>query len=510
MTGARRNIGCGTAGLSSRGGRPAIFSTAGQASRATYAERTPAAQITVVTRHERGVVLVAVLVVAALVAIIAAGLMFRVRAEVSASASGTRGEQAYEAALAGVGRAIAVLRVAPNDSTVWFDNPDIFQNQPVADDGANRWYFIVYGDPADPQLGIPRYGLTDEAGKVNLNVAPIETLMNLPNMTSELVDCLLDYRDADSDTRSEGAEQDYYDHLESPYVIPNGPLETIEELLMVKGFNARGIYGEDANMNGLLEPNEDDGDDSFPPDARDGHIDKGLRGVATVVTSEPNQNKAGKARININADTPPGRVPGLSDKALQFILLYRSEGNTFKHPSELLEMRYTLKQNHPELPIAKAGIEIDSDVKGEQLAAVLDELTTQPVDKAKPILGLVNVNTAPAEVLAILPGMDPNMAQQIVDARRDLDAETKSSLAWLYTQNLLDAAAFKLVAPYLTTRSFQYSLRCVGFGVPCGRYRVLEAVVDIGGGAPRVIYLRDISRLGMPFALNVESMERGR
>jgi DNA uptake protein ComE-like DNA-binding protein len=380
----------------------------------------------------------------------------------------------------------------------------------VADDGANRWYFTIYGDPADPQLGIPRYGLTDEAGKININVAPPETLRNLPNMTSELVDCLMDYRDSDSDTRPEGAEQDYYDHLDSPYVIRNGPLGTLEELLMVKGFNARIIYGEDANVNGLLDPNEDDGDDSFPPDARDGHLDRGLRGAATVLTSEPNRNTAGKARININADTPPSRIPGLSDQTLRFILLYRSEGNTFKHPSELLEMKYKLKQDHKEIPGAKAGLEIDSAVKGEQLAAVLDELTTQAVDKAKPVVGLVNVNTAPADVLAVLPGMDPNLAQQIVDARRDLDTETKASLAWLYTQNLLDAAAFKLVAPYLTTRSFQYSLRCVGFGVPCGRYRVLEAVVDMGGGSPRVIYLRDMSRLGMPFALNVETMDRGR
>jgi len=472
--------------------------------------RRPTAQIVPPARgRRRGVVLVAVLVVAALVAIIAAGLMFRVRAEVSASAAGTRGEQAYEAALSGIARANAVLRVAAADPSVWFDNPDIFQNQLVADDGANRWYFTVYGDPADPQLGIPRYSLTDEAGKINLNVAPIETLMNLPNMTSELVDCLMDYRDADSDTRSEGAEQDYYDHMESPYVIPNGPLSSLDELLMVKGFNAQIVYGEDANLNGLLDPNEDDGDESFPPDDRDGHLDAGLRSAASVFTSEPNVNKAGKPRVNINADTPPSRIPGLSDQTLRFILLYRAEGNTFRHPSELLEMKYTLKQDHNEIPGAKAGTEIDSGVKVEQLAAVLDELTTQPTGKTRPLVGLVNVNTAPAEVLAILPGMDPNLAQQIVDARRDLDGETKSSVAWLYTQNLLDAAAFKLVAPYLTTRSFQYSLRCVGFGVPCGRYRVLEAMLDTGGGAPRVIYLRDISRLGLPFALNVEAIERG-
>ena len=143
-------------------------------------------------------------------------------------------------------------------------------------------------------------GLTDEAGKVNLNTAPDETLLTLPNMTPELVDCLMDYRDSGIDPRPEG--EDYYDTLQHPYVIAGQPLATLEELLMVKGFNARIIYGEDANRNGLLEPNEDDGDDSFPPDNRDGQLDRGLKGVATVVTSEPNTSATGKARANINGD----------------------------------------------------------------------------------------------------------------------------------------------------------------------------------------------------------------
>ncbi|MBM4017168.1 MAG: hypothetical protein FJ288_02390 [Planctomycetes bacterium] len=462
-------------------------------------------------RHAgNGIVLVAVLVVAALVAVIAAGLMFRMRAEVAASAAGNRGEQAYEAALSGMARAVAVLRLAPDDPTLWYDNPDIFLNQPVAYDGANFWYFTIYADPADPQQGLPRYGLTDEAGKINLNSAPAETLLALPNMTSELVDCLLDYRDSDSDTRQEGAEQDYYDNLDSPYVIANGPLTSLEELLMIKGFNARAVYGEDANRSGLLDANEDDGDERFPPDDRDGHVNCGLRALATVVSKEPNVDKGGRPRTNINADSPPSRVSGISTRTAEFIVLYRLEGNTFKHPSELLEMRYQLKQEHKEVQNARAGTWIESGVAGEQLAAVLDRLTTQPADRNRPLVGLVNVSTAPAEVLAALPGMDANLAQQIVDARRDLDAETKSSVAWLYTQNLLDAAAFKQVAPYLTARSLQYSVRCVGFGVPCGRYRVLEAVVDLGGGVPRAVYLRDISRLGLPFALNVESLERTR
>jgi DNA uptake protein ComE-like DNA-binding protein len=457
--------------------------------------------------RRRGVVLVAVLIVAALVAVIAASVMFRMRAEVAASAANTRGEQASEAALSGIARAVTVLKASAGDSKLWYDNPDLFQNVLVADDASNKWYFTVYADPPEGQT-TPRYGLTDEASKINLNTAPQAVLLALPNMTAELVDCLLDYRGGGTEPRADGAKQDYYDQLPSPYVIPQGPLSTLEELFLVKGFNAPAVWGEDANFNGILDPNEDDGDATFPPDDHDGRLNTGLRGVATVYSSEPNTDQSGKARVNISGDAAALKsIPGISQETAQFIQLYRAEGNTFKHPSELLELRYQLKEAPKDVPGLKQGSWIESKVTGAELATVLDRLTIA-TDPKKPITGLVNVNTAPPEVLAALPGLDPNLAQQIVDARRDMESDAKASIAWLYTQNLLDAAAFKSVAPYLTARSYQYTVRCIGFGVPCGRYRVIEAVVDVSGKSPRVVYLRDISRLGLPFALDVDSMER--
>jgi hypothetical protein len=72
----------------------------------------------------------------------------------------------------------------------------------------------------------------------------------------------------------------------------------------------------------------------------------------------------------------------------------------------------------------------------------------------------------------------------------------------------LEADRFKEVAPRLTARSYQFSVRCVGFGVPCGQYRVLEAVVDLAGRTPRLAYVRDVTRLGLPFALDPERLER--
>ena len=455
----------------------------------------------------RGVVLVAVLLVTALVALIAAGLIFRMRAEVATATADARGEQAYETAMSGVAAAMLVLHNSARDMTTWYDNPEVFQNQFVADDGSDRWFFTVYADDPTEQAPV-RYGLTDEASKVNLNSAPPETLLALKNMTAELVACLVDYRDADTDPSPDGAEQDYYDSLRRPYAVPNQALATMDELLMVKGFTGQVIYGQDSNLSAVLGVRTGDGTGRTAARSRDGSPDRGLRGMATVYSSEPNVDNAGRPRVDLNSDIPAGAVD-LPEATLKFIRLYRAEGGKFENPCDLLEMRYELKQAHPDDKL-EAGAEIESGVMAEQLPVVMDRLTTKPTGARRPLVGLVNVNTAPAEVLAVLPSLDVNVAQQMADLRRDLPAEAKNTVAWLYTQNLLEAEAFKKAAPYLTARGSQYSVRCIGFGVPCGRYRVLEAVIDLSRGTPRVAYLRDITRLGLPFALDTDLLERKR
>jgi len=453
-------------------------------------------------------VLVAVLIVAALLTVIAAGVVFRMRAEVAAAAGQRRGEQAYESAISGLHYAMAVLQNSAGDLDAWYDNPDIFQNQLVADDGASTWYFTIYAD--DPAArDTLRYGVTDEAGKLNINTAPEEAWLAFENLTSEQVDCLLDYLDADSEPRSEGAEQEYYDGLATPYIIPNGPLATVEELFLVKGFTAAEVYGEDANFNGLLDPNEDDGDSRFPPDNRDGELAPGLRALATVFSSERNVDREGRPRIDINRGSLP-RELDLPDETRRFIEAYRADGNTFKHPSELLEMRYEPKQGGRNSRDRQRGSSVESGVGADELPIVMDRLTAGSSGRRRRGAGLVNINTARAEVLAAVPGLDANLAQEIADVRGGLDADTKATVAWLYTQNLLDADEFKTVAPHVTARGYQFSVRCVGFGVPCGRYRVLEAVLDLAGGTPRIAYLRDITRLGLPFALDPELVERTR
>src|SRR5947207_2464686 len=68
-------------------------------------------------------------------------------------------------------------------------------------------------------------------------------LMAIPNMTEDIANSILDWIDPDEDTRSNGAENDYYSTLSSPYRCKNGPLDTLEELLLVKGVTPQLLFG---------------------------------------------------------------------------------------------------------------------------------------------------------------------------------------------------------------------------------------------------------------------------
>jgi len=53
----------------------------------------------------------------------------------------------------------------------------------------------------------------------------------------ELTDALIDWLDPDDQARALGAESDYYRGLADPYACKNGPLDTLDELVQVKGFD---------------------------------------------------------------------------------------------------------------------------------------------------------------------------------------------------------------------------------------------------------------------------------
>ncbi|MCC5828008.1 MAG: general secretion pathway protein GspK [Phycisphaeraceae bacterium] len=452
----------------------------------------------------RGVVLIVVLVLTVLAAMVGASLMYRVSSQARAAVVSNQNQHAYTAALSGVQTAVAALVQSGLDPAVWYDNPELFRNVLVSESNGEQWFFTVFA-PSELDPESPRYGLTDESGKISINHPNLgyleQVLLELPGMDIELVDSLLDYRDPDDTPRPHGAEQDYYDRLPVPYLIPNGPLATVDELLLVRGFTGELVYGDDINLSGMVV--ESDSDDLGPDFARE-DLSRGIRAFLTVFSYGPNLSSDNRPRVNLNGPAPLLAASGLSQRTRRFIALVRADGTNFTHPSQLLGMEYQLRQNSRLDRRLRAGAVIRAQVDADELELLMDRTTTS---RGRVEVGLVNVNSASAPVLAAIPGIGPDLAQQIVEARLDLDPSARRSVAWLYTMGVVDAPTFQEIAPFLTARGYQYHIRSIGFSVPGGQYRVIEAVVDVARGEPRIIYMRDLTRLGMPIPLDVQALE---
>lgn len=156
---------------------------------------------------------------------------------------------------------------------------------------------------------------------------PEGRLLMIPGMTDELADAILDFIDSDETAREFGCESEYYESLSPPYPAKNSPLESLDELLLVRGVTPSLLYGEDMNRNGLLDPNENDGDASFPPDNADGALQMGWSAYLTVFGREKNTQSDGTQRININSNDLATLYDTLEESfdstVAQFVVAYR-------------------------------------------------------------------------------------------------------------------------------------------------------------------------------------------
>jgi DNA uptake protein ComE-like DNA-binding protein len=117
-------------------------------------------------------------------------------------------------------------------------------------------------------------------------------LMKLPNMTDDIAWSIVDWLDPDEEPNPGGAESEYYLTRQPPYQCKNAPLDSIEELLLVKGVTPTLLFGTDRNRNGKLDPGEDDGSG----------YSLGWAAFLTVYSREPNVDSTGKPRINLNGN----------------------------------------------------------------------------------------------------------------------------------------------------------------------------------------------------------------
>ncbi len=193
-----------------------------------------------------------------------------------------------------------------------FHSPETFAGVTLLDAASEtgRGRFTLIAPMENDSSGTRvRYGLIDESSKININaILALELdeidahmlLMAIPGMTDEAADGILDWVDSDDDERTYGAESLTYESLDPPYAAKNGTCESMDELLLVSGVSPDLLYGEDINRNGLLDPNENDGDLSAPADDEDGALDLGWNAYLTIHSLESNLKQDSAERTDLN------------------------------------------------------------------------------------------------------------------------------------------------------------------------------------------------------------------
>jgi type II secretory pathway component PulK len=530
----------------------------------------------------RGFVLILVLVVIALLTLAGftfSELMFTERK--AAVISGRQG-QALAAAESGIQMARNFLRKdmdTQNQLGGYYDNPSLFRGVLVTEDvnPADRTRFTIVSPSLENDIapGGVRFGLENESCRLNLNTlmvidkankkssqsddssaspntssssgssqsesstpkTAVDILMKLPGMTEEIANAILDWMDSDSEARQNGAEADYYSGNQPAYSPANGPLTSIEELLLVRGVTPELLFGCDQNRNYVIDSDESSTLSYSGTDNSDGSMNLGWAVYLTLYSAEKNVQSNGEARINLNQEDLQTLYDDLDDalgtQQANFIVGYRLYGAAAANAAGTSISQYTLdldlsqqtakvKLNSvldligAKVPIPGSGdktLLLESPFPndpGEMSSYLPTLMDCTTVTSATAIPGRININQAPRVVLEGIPGITSDIVDQIIAQRvkdpKNADANRRYE-TWLLSEGIVTLDQMKALIPYITCGGDVYRLQSIGYNDDGSAAARIEAIIDATAEPVRVIFWRDISNLGRGFDLQTLGSE---
>jgi len=281
-------------------------------------------------------------------------------------------------------------------------------------------------------------GPADSQSKLNINTMTYDDLMLLPDMTEDVAYTILDYIDADEEPNTLGAEAESYYGLPIPYLPRNGPIRHLQELELVIGVKPEWVRGEDWNLNGVLDPNENDGDASWPPDNRDGILDAGWSAIVGCGGASGGISATtGEARVDLSTETSGAVSAAIScdDTQAEAIVTHVKGGATTLGDfikTNLSTIAQQNQQNQAQNSVlgqaanaARGGrAPRVANLTREQLAALLATCT---IGDAKLVYtGKVNINTATDKTLEYLSTLNPTTRDAILLYRDQAAGEMQS------------------------------------------------------------------------------------
>jgi general secretion pathway protein K len=227
----------------------------------------------------RGIALIIVLIVIVVLGILAGGFAYSMKVETKLARNASLDAELEWLGRSGVDLARYVLAVestgplGPIDSRMnkWAGGPGVPATGPGAPVGGPG---ALAGGPDAPNsplanMNLDHYQMSEDDSrwvavkivdndrKFNINVAERAVLVEALRLITgevaenaeghrEVADSILDWRDPNDMTGDFGAESDFYETLQPPYVAKNGPIDDLSELLLVRGISGPMFWGAGA------------------------------------------------------------------------------------------------------------------------------------------------------------------------------------------------------------------------------------------------------------------------
>lgn len=267
-------------------------------------------------KNENGIAMMVVLWVLVLLIALATEFAFSMKMEVNTTRNFKEDVESYYLAKAGIALAMSEIVKPARFHSIHPDhgwitgNPQTPEQESENNNGADEAGSFAGFEPVDKTKGdgeteiafdvIARekisfgngeitYTITDENGKIAINKASRGVLLKVMQYAGIeigverdiIVDSILDWIDNDSNHRINGAEDDYYKNEGLPYTAKNGRIETLTELLKVRGMTKEIFYGSSKDEN-------------------DSGKYKGLENILTVYDASPvNPNTASPEVLSV-------------------------------------------------------------------------------------------------------------------------------------------------------------------------------------------------------------------
>ncbi len=334
------------------------------------------------------------------------------------------------------------------------------------------------------------YGLTDEMAKLDINTAPYTMLQWLPGLTNDMAASIVTWRGG-ADPTGMGATNTYYESLPTPYVEKQGPFESVQELLLVDGFTPQVLWGFDTNHNGVLDQAEIKAAQAAG-DALD--TDSGTdRGLYPFISALP----AGAGQIGVSGNNPATEIANVNNLTQLRTVLTNVLGGG--QANEILGR----------LVVGRRGAHFDnvfafyfqSGMTPQQFTQVYPRLTANGQGP------LVNIMTAPPQVLACLPGLQNNssLVQSILSQRQaqlqSNTTTTATNLAWLVTLPQLRTALINTLGDFITGESTVYGGDIVAVTADGRAFCRCRIIIQAGNGTTtdsKIIYRENVTGDGWP------------